>query len=313
MKSKILIVEDELIVAEDLKMTLATLGYEVVGISATGEHAIELAGKLKPDVILMDIMLAGELDGIATAGEIRAKYDIPVIYVTAYADENLVARAKLTEPFGYIVKPFNEREVHSNIEISLYRHRIEKEIKKRDAILLALGSGIEWFLREFIAGHTILPSASSRDRAGYLPILENIGFAMNLVRIVVFRADPGSKGILSPAAEWTIPDISPLPHTKEMSLLTPATLGLASRQEELRTGRAVSFTIDTIDASLRETFRSYRFRSMVAFDIQVREQSYGVIVFVSDREREWPPEELDAMRIAANIIGTAVGMSEKSG
>ncbi|OPX64441.1 response regulator [Methanoregula sp. PtaB.Bin085] len=311
-KARILIVEDELIVAEDLKMTLVTLGYEVVGISVTGEHAIELAGETRPDVILMDIMLAGELDGIATAGKIRAQYDIPVIYVTAYADENLVARAKLTEPFGYIVKPFNEREVNSNIEISLYRHRIERELKKRDAILLALGSGIEWFLREFIASHTIPPPASSKDRAGYSAILENIGIAMDLVRIVIFRSDAGS-GALSPVAEWAVQDLSPLPKARPVSTLNPALLGLESRKEDLRMGRAVPFGIDTIDPSLRDILRSYRFRSMVALDLQVRDQSYGLIIFVSDRDRSWPPEELDAMRIAANIVGTAIGISGKSG
>ncbi len=308
-RSRILIVEDELIVAEDLKMTLNSLGYEVVGVSGTGEHAIELAAEKKPDIILMDIMLAGEMDGITTAAKIRSLYDIPVIYVTAYADENLIARAKLTEPFGYIVKPFNEREVHSNIEISLYRHRMEREIKKRDTILLALGSGIEWFLREFVAGHTILPSGSATNRAGYSVILENIGFAMDLARIVVFRTDPAGSGTLSPAEEWAAPDLSPLPRIPAIRAMNPSLLGLPSRLEDLKMGRAVTFGIDAVDASVRDAFRSYRFQSMVALDLQVHEQSYGIMVFVSDRDRAWPPEELEAMRIAANIIGTAIGMS----
>ena len=146
-KARILIVEDELIVAEDLRMTLISLGYDVVGIAGSGERAIELADEKKPDIILMDIMLGGQLDGIATTVKIQTKHAIPVIYVTAYADNALIARAKKTEPFGYIVKPFNEREIQSNIEIALYRHKMEQEIKKRDAILLAPGPGIEWFLR----------------------------------------------------------------------------------------------------------------------------------------------------------------------
>ena len=88
---------------------------------------------------------------------------------------------KKTEPFGYIVKPFNEREIQSNIEIALYRHKMEQEIKKRDAILLALGSGIEWFLRQFANRHTIV-SKQFRDASGQpdFPILESIGNAMNL-------------------------------------------------------------------------------------------------------------------------------------
>ena len=145
-KVQILIVEDELIVAEDLKFTLTNLGYDVIAIASSGEDAIEIAESGHPDLILMDIMLAGKIDGITTAEQIHIRQDIPVIYVTAYADETLLQRIKQTTPFGYIIKPFNDREVYSNIEIGLYRHTMEKEIKKRDAILFALGLGVEWFL-----------------------------------------------------------------------------------------------------------------------------------------------------------------------
>lgn len=135
---KILIVEDERIVAEDLKNTLTSLGYDVLEIISSGELAITTAGTLRPDLILMDIMLEGEMDGISAAEKIRGRYDIPVIFLTAYADEGLIQRAKLTGPSSYIIKPFNEREIHSNIEISLYRHMIEAATRRNEATIRGL-------------------------------------------------------------------------------------------------------------------------------------------------------------------------------
>ncbi|HPC56108.1 MAG TPA: response regulator, partial [Methanolinea sp.] len=173
---RILIVEDEQIVAEDLRQTLENMGYSVVGVVSSGEGAVETAHKEIPDLILMDIMLSGKMDGISAAHQIRSEHDIPVIYVTAYADSQLIERAKVTEPFGYIVKPFNEREFQSNIEIALFKHRLEKEIRKRDAILLALGFGVEWFLRQVYEAHGALLSGSPVTFGYHLePILEHVG------------------------------------------------------------------------------------------------------------------------------------------
>jgi CheY-like chemotaxis protein len=310
-RSRILIVEDELIVAEDLKMTLDTLGYDVVGISATGEEAIALAVEKRPDIILMDIMLAGEMDGITTAGKIRAQFDIPIIYVTAYADETLVSRAKLTEPFGYIVKPFNEREVHSNIEISLYRHRMEKELKKRDAILLGIGAGIEWFLREFLASHIITPNPDRKEKKspGYTPLLENIGNAMNLDRIVIFQNDNDGNTVTL-TGEWTAGIAAPLPRSSQTSNIPISRFGLGDREPNLRQGQAVPVHADDAEPSVREFFRSYRLGSIAMLQLQTADRPYGIILYVSSGERKWFQEELEAMRIAANIIGTAIGMSK---
>lgn len=127
---KIMIVEDETIVAYDIQSRLTRLGYEVVDIFSTGEEALARVQELAPDLILMDIMLAGELDGVKTAELVRRRFDTPVIFLTAYADEKTLHAAKLTEPYGYVLKPFEERELHSNIEMGLYRHRLEREIKE---------------------------------------------------------------------------------------------------------------------------------------------------------------------------------------
>jgi len=135
MGSKILVVEDERITAEDIKSGLENAGYNVPALVSTGKDAVEKAEKLKPDQVLMDIKLKGKMDGIEAAGKIKLLYDIPVIYLTAYPDEYTVQRAKITEPSGYILKeetglvtkPFEESELHTAIEITLYRHKMEKD------------------------------------------------------------------------------------------------------------------------------------------------------------------------------------------
>lgn len=149
--AKILVVEDERITAEDIKSGLEFAGYTVPAIVSSGEDAIEKAGELKPDLVLMDIKLKGEMDGIEAAGQIRVRYDIPVIYLTAYSDESTVQRAKVTEPSGYILKertglikkPFEESELHTAIEITLYRHKIEKDHDRLfSAMLGSINQGI---------------------------------------------------------------------------------------------------------------------------------------------------------------------------
>ncbi|WP_051676994.1 HD domain-containing phosphohydrolase [Maridesulfovibrio frigidus] len=128
--SRILIVEDEAIVALNIKGSLNALGYTVIGVVSTGEKAIELAIAQLPDLILMDIMLEGDMDGIETAEEINKEHCIPVIYITAYADKETLSRAKITEPFGYIIKPFEDRELSLTIEMALYKHRAECALKE---------------------------------------------------------------------------------------------------------------------------------------------------------------------------------------
>ena len=136
--ARIVIVEDERIVAEDMKGTLTSLGYDVAGIVNTGEEAIERCGELMPDLVTMDIRLAGKMDGITAAREIGARYHIPVIYVTAFADTDLIERASETMPYGYIVKPFEEREIHSAIEMALYKHRMDNDLREREETIRTL-------------------------------------------------------------------------------------------------------------------------------------------------------------------------------
>jgi diguanylate cyclase (GGDEF)-like protein/PAS domain S-box-containing protein len=131
-KIRILVVEDERIVSLDIERRLKNLGYEIVGAAVSGEEAIQKASTHQPDLVLMDIMLEGKMDGITAAETIRRRLAIPVIYLTAHADAHTLERAKITEPFGYILKPFEERELHGHIEIALYKHRMELRLKESE-------------------------------------------------------------------------------------------------------------------------------------------------------------------------------------
>jgi PAS domain S-box-containing protein len=131
-KAGILIVEDSFIVAFHLQKTLESEGYTVVGTEASGEGALELLEKQKPDLVLMDIMLNGKLDGIETTRLIRMKYNLPVIYITALTDKETIQRAKITEPFGYLTKPFEDREIFTVIEMALYKHDIECRLRQSE-------------------------------------------------------------------------------------------------------------------------------------------------------------------------------------
>jgi len=133
MKSKIImVVEDELIVAEDLTHWLAGLGYGVGARAANGQEAVQRCEATRPDLVLMDILLPGDMDGIQAAEVIRNRFDIPVVYITASSDESTLARAKVTQPFGYILKPFDERSLYSTIEMALYKHESEKRLRESE-------------------------------------------------------------------------------------------------------------------------------------------------------------------------------------
>ena len=135
--AQVLVVEDENIVARSIQAELRGMGYSVPALAATGEEAIRKAVENQPDVVLMDIVLKGPMDGIEAARVLRTRLDIPVVYLTAYGDEETLARAKATEPYGYLLKPFEEKELGTTIELTLYKHRIEKRLRETNQWLSA--------------------------------------------------------------------------------------------------------------------------------------------------------------------------------
>ncbi|MCP4660515.1 MAG: PAS domain S-box protein [bacterium] len=145
-RPQILIVEDEPMVAELLEERLKMLGYDVAASVRTGEEAVEKVGELAPDLVLMDVVLAGEMDGVEAAAAIHERHDLPVVFVTGYADDETLRRAQLTEPLGYLLKPFENRELHAALTVSLTRHRMERRLKEREqwlaATLNCIASGV---------------------------------------------------------------------------------------------------------------------------------------------------------------------------
>ncbi|MBP9904987.1 MAG: response regulator [Rhodoferax sp.] len=137
-KPKVLVVEDELLVARDIEQQLLDLGYQPVGLATRGEEAIALAKQWRPDLVLMDIQLAGDMDGITAAQVIRDQCALPVVFLTAYTADDVLARAKLTEPFGYMLKPFSERELRTVLAMALYKHQAEARLLNSTRQLKAL-------------------------------------------------------------------------------------------------------------------------------------------------------------------------------
>ncbi|MEH2136331.1 hybrid sensor histidine kinase/response regulator [Nostoc sp.] len=140
-QARILVVEDEVIVARTIASQLSQLGYIVTGTASSGKVAIAKASETQPELVLMDIILKGEMDGIATASQIREQLDVPVIFLTAYGDDHTLERAKITQPFGYIVKPFTTKDLRIAIEIGLLQHQLERELREnRDRLATLLNS-----------------------------------------------------------------------------------------------------------------------------------------------------------------------------
>ncbi len=162
-KYNILVVEDESIVSKDIQNSLKKMGYNVVGSAMTGEKAIEIANAEKPDLVLMDIMLKGEMNGIQAAEKIKKDLSIPVIFLTAYADEATLSKAKVTEPHGYIIKPFKEIDLHTSIEMALYKHNKEKEVLKERDLFYSIIEGGQSSGEIFVKANSQLVKVKNED------------------------------------------------------------------------------------------------------------------------------------------------------
>jgi len=142
----ILVVEDENIVAKDIQISLRKLGYAVPAIATSGRAAIDKAAEISPDLVLMDIHLKGDMDGVEAGKELHTRFNVPVIYLTAYSDENTLERAKLTEAVGYLLKPFKARELHTMIQMALSKHRMERKLKEHEqwlaTVLKSIGDAV---------------------------------------------------------------------------------------------------------------------------------------------------------------------------
>jgi len=187
--TKILVVEDEAIVAESLRIKLKKMGYIVISTASSGDEAIKKTEEYLPDMVLMDIVLQGEMDGIEAAGQIRTNFNIPVIYLTAYSDEKTLLRAKITEPFGYIIKPFRERDLQVAIEISLFKYDMEKKLMERN----------EWFS---VTLNSISDGVIATDPKGLVLFMNTIAQSMTGWKLDLAEGKP-LKEVLNLVTEKT--------------------------------------------------------------------------------------------------------------
>lgn len=143
---RVLIVEDEKIIAKGIEKRLKGMGYAVTGLASTGEEAIRMAVEVPSDLILMDISLGAGMDGVEAASRIRRQADVPVVFLTAYSDPDTLQRAKITEPHGYVIKPYEDRDLQTAIEIALYKHKVDRRLRENErwlaATLGSIGDGV---------------------------------------------------------------------------------------------------------------------------------------------------------------------------
>jgi PAS domain S-box-containing protein len=172
---KILIVENEQIVALDIARNLKSFGYEIAGMATTGENALKLTSEENPDLILMDIKIDGGMDGIQTVKKIQSEHNIPIIYLSAYSDEKTLERAKLTEPHGFLLKPFERKELRATIETALYKYRTEEQLRTSEAELKALFSAMNDTILVFDnEGKIVKSNAGAFNKSGKSLIGRNL-------------------------------------------------------------------------------------------------------------------------------------------
>jgi PAS domain S-box-containing protein len=181
--ARLILVEDEMIIAADIQSRLRGTGYDIVGIAATGEGAIAQAGELRPDVVLMDIVLKGEMDGIDAAQQIIERFDIPIIFLTAHTDAATVKRATATASYGFLVKPFEELELRAAIEIAIHRHGTETKARESDRRIRELTESLSEVIFETDkAGNITFVNHAGLKEFGYTK--EQVEGKMNLLDLV---------------------------------------------------------------------------------------------------------------------------------
>ncbi len=229
----VMVVEDEQLIAKDIADTLTKLGYDVTGTVSSAEACVESAETQRPDLVLMDIHLQGELDGIEAARLLRERFDIPVVFLSAYADEGTVARAKLSAPLGYLLKPFRKSELRSAVEVGLFRHQMERQLRERE----------RWFSTTLRA---IGDAVVAVDATG------QISFMNRAAEKLIGRTESGAKGkppeavfrLLNEKTREPVPDPIQLALARQEVVRLPANTSLIAGERELPVEDSVAPIVD---------------------------------------------------------------------
>jgi signal transduction histidine kinase len=300
----ILVVEDENIVAMDIRNSLTALGYSVTDCVGTGESAIESVEKHRPSLVLMDIHLRGEMDGIEAAEQILRRFDIPVVYVTAYSDEATLKRARVTEPYGYLLKPFDERELNIVIEMSLFRHTAQREherLLQERAARAAIEKDHHWMQFLVAAGEHLSASLDLETTLGAIarlavPQLADITLIQlkegDEVRTVAVHHVGGKEELIWELLRRYPPDPF-LPHGYPQVIRTGQPELLPSIGEGVLVASAV-------DAENLQLLRALGLRASVCVPLIARGEVFGAMTLaVAESNRVYGQEDLDhAMELA---------------
>lgn len=277
---KVLIVEDENIVGIHLQAVVRRLNYEVGGMVATGEEAVQAALSIKPDIILMDVMLRGNLSGLEAAEQIRLKAQIPVIYVTANSDDKMLDQVKQTQPYGYLTKPIRDKELHAAIEMALYKSQSDRTVSHLNEVLRVIRDISHLTSRERDPLKLLNEAASLLVRTrGY-------------IHAWIALAEPPHH-VLRPVA--SVGSVSvPVPGLTDSG--PGATETLPARAQ--RTGLPVvcrNIDSDPLSASWRETAMQKGIAASVAIPLKRPGRIMGVLLVCSDRAETFNSEELDVL------------------
>ena len=303
-KARILIVEDEAIIAMEIESQLQSLEYEVTSIVDTGEKAIKKAEADKPDLILMDIRIKGEMDGIDAAEVIRNKYGIPVIFSTAYLDEERIERAKITMPFGYVLKPIQERDLKVTIEMALYVSKVDAERRKAEN-LVKFRLELEKMTNE-ISTSFVNTKGDKIDEVINFALKKTAEFA-SASRSSLFQVSDDLK-IISNSNEWCANSTDS--QIAQLQNIPFSTFGW--HQEKLIENQTIAMSkLEDYPPEAkreREWMEKHGYRSLLFIPLFMQSQLKGTLGFFGEIGKEviWSSEFIDMLKIVGNIILNAL-------
>ncbi len=284
--ARILIVEDDAILAAHLENVLTQLGYHVAGFVATGPDAIAVAQAQTPDVILMDIHLRGEMTGIEAATQINRQAAIPIVYLTAYTDETLLQQAKITEAYAYLAKPVRERELRASLEMALYKHRTEQRLQHLNQVLRAVRDVNQLITREHNPQQLLDDACKILVRArGYRLVWIGRREDRHVKMVALAGADQTLQDAIAAAG---LESLQNLPHL------------VACYQNQIIACQ--NLFADEAYASWRDLAERFRFFSLAAMPVRHGEQQFGGLCVLSDRTDMFDAEELDLLLELAGDI-----------